>query len=94
MGTPNKSTRTLIERLESLGCDPIDGLVKIALDPATKLELKVRCLGELAQYAYPKRKAIDFAHDQSNEIKVIVEYIGGEAPRTLSDREQKNNPRN
>jgi len=62
-----------------LGCDPIEGLAKIAMDPATKPELKVRCFAELAQYVYPKRKAVDLALNEGDEspgYKVVVEYIG------------------
>jgi len=75
-GTPNRNTLALIERLENLGCDPIEGLANIALDPTTKPELKVRCFAELAQYVYPKRKAIDFAADDQ-KMKFVVEFIGG-----------------
>ena len=79
LGTPNKNSQALSERLESLGCDPIEGLAKIALDPATKPELKVRCFAELAQYVYPKRKAVDLAlneWDENRSPKVVIEYIG------------------
>jgi hypothetical protein len=78
-GTPNRDSQALIERLEALGCDPIEGLARIALDPATKIDLKVRCFAELAQYVYPKRKAVDFALGESRDLKVVVEYIGGKA---------------
>jgi hypothetical protein len=73
----------VIERLESLGCDPIEGLVKIARDPATKPELKMRCFAELAQYVYPKRKAMDVSLDGGREITVTVEHIGS-PPRSGS----------
>ena len=59
-----------------MGCDPIEGLAKIAMDPATKPELKVRCFAELAQYVYPKRKAVDLALNEGDGYKVVVEYIG------------------
>ena len=78
-GTPNRNSQALIDRLEALGCDPIESLATIALDPATKPDLKVRCLAELAQYVYPKRKAVDFARGESRDVKVVVEYIGGNA---------------
>jgi hypothetical protein len=58
---------------------PIEGLAKIALDPATKPELKVRCFAELAQYVYPKRKAVDLAlneWEENRSPKVVIEYIG------------------
>jgi len=49
--------------LERLGCDPIEGLACIALDPQTDVTLEVRCFAELAQYVYPKPRAIDLAAD-------------------------------
>ena len=80
LGTPNKSTQAVIERLEALGCDPIEGLAKIALDPKTKDDLKLRCFAELAQYIYPKRKAVDVSTDEDRNFKVTIAHIGGRAP--------------
>jgi len=93
LGTPNKNSQALSERLESLGCDPIEGLAKIALDPATKPELKVRCFAELAPYAYPKRKAADISLNGSTEQqpKIVIEYIGGTAaPEEIAAHEPPN----
>jgi len=78
-GTPNRITEALAQKLEKLGCDPIEGIAKIALDPLTTADLKVRCFAELAQYIYPKRKAVDFALDGSSGLKVVIEHIGGKA---------------
>ena len=79
-GTSNRKTQALLEKLDSLGCDPIEGLAKIALAPETPPELKVRCLAELAQYVYPKRKAIDLSTDPNSTLTVVVEHIGGASP--------------
>ena len=48
LGTPNKRTDELAEKLLELGCDPIEGLAKIAGDEKTSPELRVRCYAELA----------------------------------------------
>jgi hypothetical protein len=58
-GTPNKTTQSVTEKLHELGCDPIEGLAAIAMNTNTAPKLKFRCYSELAQYAYPKRKAVD-----------------------------------
>ena len=58
-----------------MGCDPIEGLARIALDPQTDVTLKVRCFAELAQYVYPKRRAIDFAADPPDGVKVTVDFV-------------------
>jgi hypothetical protein len=70
-GTPNKKTELVAKKLAKVGCDPLEGLAKIAVDPETKVEIKVRCLAELAQYVYPKRKAVDL-----DSGPVTVEHIG------------------
>jgi hypothetical protein len=67
-GTPNKTTKSVMEKLEELGCDPIEGLAAIAMNTNTAPELKVRCYSELAQYAYPKRKAVDLSVEKSDGI--------------------------
>ena len=58
-GTPNKATQCVLNRLQELGCDPITGLATIAMSQTSSLDLKFRCFTELAQYAYPRRKALD-----------------------------------
>jgi hypothetical protein len=79
-GTPNKKSEALLRKLEKLGCDPIEGLAKIALAPETKLDLKVRCYAELAQYVYPKRKAVDLGgQDDEPAIHFEVKHIIPEA---------------
>ena len=76
-GTPNKKTDELAAKLADLGCDPIEGLARIAEDPATKPELKIRCYAELAQYVHPKRKAMELGSGKDGEpLKIVVERIG------------------
>ena len=31
-GTPNKATQTVAEKLDALGCDPIEGMARIAMN--------------------------------------------------------------
>jgi hypothetical protein len=74
LGTPNKRTDELAAKLLELGCDPIEGLARIALADETPLELKVRCNSELAQYVHPKRKSADLGSAKDSEpLKVIFE---------------------
>ena len=58
-GTPNRKTREVTGLLESLGCDPIEGMAHIAMDEKHPPELRGRMYAELAQYVYPKRKAVE-----------------------------------
>lgn len=58
-GVPNKRTAEITERLEALGCDPIEGMAHLAMDAANSAELRGRMFAELAQYVAPKRKAVE-----------------------------------
>jgi hypothetical protein len=60
-GTPNKKTRDVIEKLEALGCDPIEGMARLALQAEEDGDksLAARMYSELAVYVAPKRKAIE-----------------------------------
>lgn len=70
-GTPNKRTLDVIERLDELGCDPIEGLAKIALDPQNPIELRARMFSDLAQYVAPKRRAVDHsASDGTGNVTI------------------------
>lgn len=86
LGTPNKATDALARKLAKLECDPIEGLARIALDPATETALKVRCFAELAQYVYPKRKAVDLVSAEDSDLTVRVRMIGSTADSGTSSR--------
>lgn len=58
-GSPNKRTLEVQERLAELGCDPIEGMARIAMNMDNSEELRGRMFAELAQYVAPKRKAIE-----------------------------------
>ena len=49
-GTPNKVTQEIVDKLRALGCDPIEGMARIAMDPESKPELRLKAYVELAQY--------------------------------------------
>ena len=75
-GTPNRKTHEIAAKLDKLGCDPIEGLARIAMDAATAPELKVRCFAELAGYIWAKRRAVELASEEDREIRVTIERIG------------------
>ena len=58
-GTPNRRTQNIEEKLDAMGCDPILGMAKIAIDSRQPIELRAAMFKELAQYVAPKRKAIE-----------------------------------
>jgi hypothetical protein len=67
-GTPNKITQDVQEKLAALGCDPIMGMARIALDEENSIELRAKMLAELANYVLPKRKAVE----HSGEIRASL----------------------
>jgi hypothetical protein len=58
-GTPNKRTAEVTERLAELGCDPIEGMARLAMDEANAPELRGRMYSELAGFVAPKRRAVE-----------------------------------
>jgi hypothetical protein len=70
-GTPNRRTVEVIERLEALGCDPIEGMARIAMDATTPVEVRGRMFAELAGYVAPKRKAVEHASPNGG-IQIVM----------------------
>lgn len=87
-GSHNKLTLLAVTRLEELGCDPIEGMAKLAVDPTSSPELRGKMYSELAQYAYPKRKAIDHTMsggldvNYTNGTELLLSRIAGIAARS------------
>jgi hypothetical protein len=54
-----------MDRLEALGCDPIEGMARIAMDETIDLSIRAQMFKELAQYVAPKRKALDMQADMN-----------------------------
>lgn len=67
-GTPNKRTVEVMEKLETLGCDPIAGLAQLAMDPSNSPELRGRMYAELAGYVAAKRKAVEVNAAQQEPV--------------------------
>ena len=83
-GTPNKKTLEVQERINALDYDPITTMVKIsqqAMDDEN-YALAGQMAKELAQYVYPKRKAIE--HINKEDIvempKIIINFTDDPKP--------------
>jgi hypothetical protein len=78
-GTPNRKTQEISALLGSLDCNPIEGMARIAMNEQHTPELRGRMYAELAQYVYPKRKAVELKGDLENpgptNNKLIVEFV-------------------
>jgi hypothetical protein len=78
-GTPNRKTLEITELLESYDCNPIEGMVRIAQDETNTPELRARMFSELAQYMYPKRRAVEMsAHEGAGEV--IFRWVDTQPP--------------
>lgn len=75
-GTPNKATQDLMAICEAKGLDPFAAMVELAVTE-TNRDKKFDRLKEIAQYLYPKRKAVEHSMDaDSAGFKVIIEEYG------------------
>ena len=81
-GTPNKRTQDVIERLEALGCDPIEGMARIAMNEANPPELRGRMFAELAGYVAPKRKAVEHSAEDGS-ASITFSWMNKEDVRSL-----------
>lgn len=61
-GTPNKISLGVDEKLREKGIDCIDEMLKIA-DDTENMDLRFAVYKEIAQYVYPKRKAVELSGD-------------------------------
>ena len=68
VGTPNKASQQIVEKLKALGCDPIEGMAHIAMDTFNPLEIRARMYAELAQYVAPKRKSVEIDTGKNERI--------------------------
>lgn len=80
-GSTNKATQEVKDKLAKLGCDPIEGLARIAMEAVNDanstnkpnersqaLQLAANCYKELAQYVAPKRKAVEHSGEVSAQV--------------------------
>jgi hypothetical protein len=80
-GTLNKRTVEVIDRLEALGCDPIEGMARLAMDANNSPELRGKMFAELAQYVAPKRKALEL--DSGEQQPPVIFQLGIPARTSL-----------
>jgi hypothetical protein len=78
-GAPNRAAQAVADRLDALGCDPIEGMARIAMDEKAELSLRAQMYKELAQYVAPKHKALEITGEDADplklELKSLIEEI-------------------
>jgi hypothetical protein len=85
-GTPNRASRDVSERLQALGCDPVAGMARLAMDAGNSAELRLRAYAELAAYCFPRLRAI--------EVKPDVELAPRPPPRRITLEEAERSYKN
>lgn len=86
VGTPNKRSLEIADQLKALGCDPIEGMAKLAMDESMEPRLRGRMYSELAQYIAPKRKAVQHiiaSNTHESWLQKMAQDLG---------RQERNNP--
>ena len=83
-GTPNKRTLEVQERLQELGCDPIEGMVRIgtAAEQRGEYQLAGQMYKELAQYVAPKRRVTQHSADPDKPHELVIRIIDPTKPRS------------
>lgn len=81
-GTPNRKTKLVEEICAEMGIDPIRGLARIAKNPKNPVEIRLRAYSCIAEYMYPKRKAIE--HTGSNGEALRIELVYADDPHTTA----------
>jgi hypothetical protein len=82
-GSKHKITNDLRALLDEMGCNPIEGLARIAIDPKVKPELRAMCNAQIAKYIHPQLKAIEVSGKGGGPIK---HEHNGDARQLLADR--------
>ena len=74
-GCKNKITQDVVGLLDSLGCNPLEGLARIAENEKHPIEVRTKCLAELAQYLHPKRRAVEISGPSGDPIAINVSPV-------------------
>lgn len=74
-GTPNKKTAEVQKMLEEMGCNPIEGMARIAMNEKNELSIRANMFKELAQYIAPKRKAIEVEGNVGLSLEDMLEHL-------------------
>src|SRR3954452_20908708 len=89
LGSRNRRSLAVEEKLAELGCDPISAMALLATDETVAIELRIKLYCELAGYVAPKLKAIEHTGDVVTRPFVI---FGAEPDATSAEWERRNNP--
>lgn len=73
-GTPNRNFSEMAAYLDSLGCNPIEGLARIANDERNSWAVRGQCYAVLARLVHPKLAAVE-----THSVPAVPEPMTGPA---------------
>ena len=84
-GTPNKKTIAVQEQMEQLGFDPIESMIEISKQAMSDKNyvLAGQMAKELAQYIYPKRKAVEHTTSEDSPFPTQLTINITDNPKPL-----------
>lgn len=89
-GSKNKITRDINGLLDSLGCNPIEGMAKIATDENNPIEVRLRANAYIARYVHPELKAVELSTAPGRPLEINAgtphERVISELARLASTR--------
>jgi len=76
-GKGYKKAKTIMieQRLKDLGCDPLEVLATICNDKNEDTSLRLHAAKELANYIYPKRKAVEHSTENGESLSFTVNMV-------------------
>ncbi len=93
VGTPNKRSLEIADQLKALGCDPIEGMAKLAMDESMEPRLRGRMYSEACPVYRSEKKSCS-AHNREQYPRILATKNGSRlgAPRTQQPRWLKEAP--
>lgn len=70
-GQPNRKTQELIDRAEEMGLDIFEEMLK-SLQMEQDNKARFDMAKEIAQYLYPKRKALEVTGEAGEAISIVI----------------------
>lgn len=74
-GSINKINSDIVTMLDSMGCNPFEGMAKIANDEEIPNEIRLRAYTELAQYCLPKKRAVEHTGPGGGPLELNVNPV-------------------
>jgi hypothetical protein len=89
-GSKNQDTVYVQEQLEALDCRPLELLAWIASGDSGRLgsneqismQLRLKAASTLAEYLYPRRRAVEATFEQGNSLLEVLKGIADEGDQT------------